>query len=123
MLASLEVIRAHLAGHQVAAPVSVDLDVLVGRVTVQLGETGLSAVAGGLLSWANTLTGVTGEAWRVPNGETVHLSVTGHTVARVAVRVYDAVEYDPIVFPGLVSGGRHAVTPAGLRAWCGGAAA
>jgi hypothetical protein len=43
-----------------------------------------------LLAWADTLTEVSAQAWRVPQGETVHLSVTGLLPGGAAVRVYGA---------------------------------
>ncbi|GDY32996.1 hypothetical protein [Gandjariella thermophila] len=123
MLALLEVIRAHLAAYPVAAPVNVSADVFDGLVSVQLGETGLSAVAEGLLSWADTLTDCTAEAWRVPHGNSVHLLINGRAAAAVAVRIYGAVAYDPAIFPGLAPGDRQALPLDRLRGRWGGAAA
>jgi hypothetical protein len=120
MLTSLEVIHAHLAAYPVTGPVLVCVDALGDLVSVQLGEHDLTGVAVGLVSWADTLTGCTAEAWRVPHGKTVHLSVTGRARAGVAVRVYASVYDNPAVFPDLLPGERQALTLAGLRGWSGG---
>jgi hypothetical protein len=55
---------------------------------VQLHHGGLAALAQGLLAWADTLTDITTEAWRVPEGDSVHLSVTGLLSGGAAVQVY-----------------------------------
>ncbi len=50
-------------------------------------------IATGLLAWADTLTEVTIEAWRVPSGDTVHLSVIGRLPGGVSIRVYGGVPF------------------------------
>jgi hypothetical protein len=61
------------------------------NVTVQLARREPPQIAGALLAWADTLTDVTAEAWRVPNGDSVHLSVIGQLPPGVSVRVYGGV--------------------------------
>ncbi len=58
------------------------------RVTVQLTCHEPSAIAQGLLAWADTLTQVTAQAWRAPRGDSVHLSVTGRLPGGASVLVY-----------------------------------
>ena len=58
------------------------------EVTVQLSCREPSAIAAGLLAWADTLTKVTAQAWRTPRGESVHVSVTGLLPSDASVRVY-----------------------------------
>jgi hypothetical protein len=58
------------------------------QVTVQLSCRAPSAIAAGLLAWADTLTQVSTQAWRVPEGDSVHLSVTGLLPGGAAVQVY-----------------------------------
>jgi hypothetical protein len=65
------------------------------QVTVQLACREPSAVAGGLLAWADTLTEVSAEVWRVPRGDAVHLSVTGLLPCGAAVLVYGGLAATP----------------------------
>ncbi|HEX6404236.1 MAG TPA: hypothetical protein VF003_13915 [Pseudonocardiaceae bacterium] len=58
------------------------------QVTVQLPHREPAAVAHGLLAWADTLTQVTAQVWRVPHGDSVHLSITGSMTASASVLVY-----------------------------------
>jgi hypothetical protein len=43
-----------------------------------------------VLAWADTLTAVTAQAWRVPSGHSVHVSVTGQLTRGARIRVYGA---------------------------------
>ncbi|MCA1704311.1 MAG: hypothetical protein LC808_14045 [Actinobacteria bacterium] len=47
-----------------------------------------SAIARGLLAWADTLIEVTAQAWRVPQGDSVRLSVTGLLPCGASILVY-----------------------------------
>jgi len=58
------------------------------EVTVQLSCREPSAIAAGLLAWADTLTEATAQAWRTPHGDSVHVSVTGLLPSGASVRVY-----------------------------------
>lgn len=58
------------------------------EVTVQLSCREPSAIAAGLLAWADTLAQATAQAWRVPRGDSVHVSVTGLLPSGASVRVY-----------------------------------
>jgi hypothetical protein len=58
------------------------------QVTVQLACHEPSTIAQGLLAWADTLTKVTTQAWRVPRSDSVHLSVTGLLPGGASVLVY-----------------------------------
>jgi hypothetical protein len=58
------------------------------HVTVQLSCRTPSAIAQGLLAWADTLTDVSAQAWRVPRGDSMHLLVTGRLPGDTAVLVY-----------------------------------
>jgi hypothetical protein len=57
-------------------------------VSLQLATHHLPEIAAGLLAWADTLTETTTEAWRVPRGDSVHLSVTGRLSNGVLIEVY-----------------------------------
>jgi hypothetical protein len=58
------------------------------EVTVQLSCREPSAIAAGLLAWADTFAQTTAQAWRVPRGDSVHVSVTGLLPSGASVRVY-----------------------------------
>jgi hypothetical protein len=120
MITYLSTIQAHLARHRgLSGPFNISLDVHGYRanVVVQLDSNrGLATVAGGLLTWADTLTEVAAEAWRPPTGPDVHLSVTG-MVGGVSVRAFDAAPFDAAVFAGLEPGQRGSVPLQRLRAW------
>lgn len=60
------------------------------QVTVQLACHQPATLAKGLLAWADTLTQVTAQAWLVPHGDSVHLSVTGRLPGGTPVLVYGA---------------------------------
>ncbi|MFD1048154.1 hypothetical protein ACFQ1S_22730 [Kibdelosporangium lantanae] len=46
-----------------------------------------------LLAWADTLTDISAEVWRVPDGGSVHLSVRGQLAGGIVVRVFDGVDH------------------------------
>lgn len=120
LLTYLSTIQAHLARHPgLAGPccVKAEIHTLGTNVVIQLDcNHRLSTVAGGLLTWADSLTDVTAEAWRVPSGDSVHLSVTG-LAGGVSVLVYDAAPFDVAVFADLVPGQRQPISLGQLRAW------
>lgn len=90
----LDALRAHLAGFDLPGLSSVYLvPALPGpQVSIQLTARELPATALALLAWADTLTDeVTAEIWRVPAGDSVHLSVLGRLPEGSTVRVYGAV--------------------------------
>jgi hypothetical protein len=60
---------------------------------VQLARREPPEIAGALLAWADTLAKVTAEAWRVPSGDCVHLSVIGQLSGGVSVRVHGGVPF------------------------------
>jgi hypothetical protein len=85
----LTALRAHLAEFELPAIASVHMSAALStpQGTVQLTCHEPSAIAQGLLAWADTLTQVTAQAWRAPSGS-VHLSVTGRLPGVVSVLVY-----------------------------------
>ena len=80
----------HLTEFELPAIASVHLGAALPapQVTVQLACHDPSAITQGLLAWADTLTAVTAQAWRVPHGDSVHLSVTGLLPDGASVLVY-----------------------------------
>jgi hypothetical protein len=89
----LAAVCAHLAEFELPTIASVHVGTALAapRVTVQLTCHQPSAIAQGLLAWADTLTEVTGQAWRVPRGDSVHLSVTGLLPGGGSVLIYGGV--------------------------------
>ena len=59
----------------------------------QLACHQLPQIASGLLGWADTLTGVTVEAWRVPNGDSVHLSVLAWLPGGASIQIYGSTPF------------------------------
>lgn len=91
----LTAIGTHLAEFELPpiASVHVATYYLSGaQVTVQLACREPSAIAAGLLAWADTLTDITAQAWRVPRGDSVHLSVTGLLPGGGTVLIYGALQ-------------------------------
>jgi hypothetical protein len=92
----LDAIYTHLAEFELPAFASVHVATpLPGEegVTVQLRCHDLPEIASALLAWADTLTAVTAQAWRVPSGHSVHLSVTGQLTRGARIRVYGGMPF------------------------------
>jgi hypothetical protein len=91
----LDSIRAHLADFQLPDLYSVNVTQSVSgpSVTAQLACHTPPQPGPALLAWADTLAEVTAEAWRVPSGEDVHLSVIGRLPGGVSIRVYAGVVF------------------------------
>jgi len=91
----LDSVRTHLVDFELPALWSIDITTSATgpRVNVQLATHQRPGIAGGLLTWADTLGEVTAEAWRVPGGESVHLSVIGRLSDGATVRVYGGVPF------------------------------
>jgi hypothetical protein len=91
-------IREHLATYELPEPwsVSVHRVPIYGRaqVSVQLTGSAFPALASALLAWADTLTDSRAEAWRVPDGSSVHLAMHGRLEDGLTVHVFDGVPYD-----------------------------
>jgi hypothetical protein len=89
----LDSLRPHLAVSELPDLCSVHVTRSLSgpNVTVQLAWHTPPQIASGLLAWADTLTDVTVEAWRVPSGNSVHLSVIGCRPGEVCIRVYGGV--------------------------------
>jgi hypothetical protein len=91
----LDSLRAHLTAFTLPELYSVHVITTRDTLTVsaQLVAHHPPQIATGLLTWADTLTNVTTEAWRVPSGDTVHLSVIGRLPSGVTIRVYGDVPF------------------------------
>lgn len=86
----LAAIHTHLTEFELdpVASVNVAASPSPPQVSVQLACHEPPAIAAALLAWADTLTQVTAHAWRVPRGNSVHLSVTGLLPHGTSVLVY-----------------------------------
>jgi len=115
----LAAVHDHLAGFELPEPwgVTVHPDPGYGRdaVRVQLRGGALPCVADVLLAWADTLTDVSAQSWRVPEGSSVHLSIRGRLIDGTAVTVFDGVDHD--VLFALAPSERRPVSLACLREW------
>lgn len=91
----LDAFRAHLAAFEVPdlCSVTVTRSFSEPSVTAQLACHTPPQIASALLAWADTLTDTTIEAWRVPNGNYVHLSVTGRFPGGVSIQVYGSAPF------------------------------
>lgn len=91
----LDTIRTHLTAFEPPQLYSVNLVTTHGEpaVSMHLACHHLPDITSDLLAWADTLTETTAEAWRVPSGDSVHLSVIGRLPEGVLVRVYGGVAY------------------------------
>lgn len=91
----LDALRAHLATFELPALFSVRLCPVTDEpsVSAQLDCDHPPQIAAGLLAWADTLTGVTTTAWRVPDGKYLHLSVTGRLSGGVLIEVYSGMVF------------------------------
>ncbi|MDQ3826113.1 MAG: hypothetical protein M3319_08410 [Actinomycetota bacterium] len=109
----LDAIHTHLADFELPAMWSVQVAAsqLGPQVNVQLTHREPPEIAGALLTWADTLDAVTAESWRVPSGESVHLSITGRLPGDVSVRVYGCLPFHESGFGGDLSPGATITVP------------
>lgn len=120
-LAVLDALVDHLTAfdlpHRIAAT-SVHRQITGHRATVQLSAQLLPDLAAGLLAWADTLTGVTAEAWRTPAGDSIHLSITGRLVDGTPVKVFGGLTHTAHLFGPYLEPGQRQTIPVGLlREW------
>jgi hypothetical protein len=115
-------LAAHLADHALPEPASLRVSSrgLHSEVMAQLGSTTVPTVATDLLAWADTLRTVTVEAWRVPAGDRVQLSIASMLTGpagTIELDVFGAVEYDAAEFADLKPGDHQTVSLGQLRTW------
>jgi hypothetical protein len=89
----LDCLRAHLTEFELPDLCSVHASIHEPHITAQLRTQESPQLASGLLAWADTLTQPTAEAWRVPHGHSIHLSITGQLPDGMSVHVYGAVPF------------------------------
>jgi hypothetical protein len=115
-------LAAHLANHTLPEPVSLRVNTtgVHSELMAQLRSTTVPTVATDLLAWADTLTTVTVQAWRVPADDRVQLSIASTLTGpagSIELDVFGAVDYDPARFADLAAGDRRTVSVGQLRAW------
>jgi hypothetical protein len=115
-------LAAHLADHTLPEPASLRVNTIGVHsvVMAQLRATTMPTVVADLLAWADTLTTVTVQTWRVPAGDRVHLSIASTLTGpagSIELDVFGAVAYDPARFADLEAGDRRTVFLGQLRAW------
>jgi hypothetical protein len=115
----------HLTDHGLPEPASLHLTTdrhSYPEIRVQLAHTDLAALAAALLAWAATLTAVSFQAWRPPQGPRVHLELHAtltYPTGSVAVLVYVGIACDPALFAGLEPGQTKPLTLGQLTEWAG----
>ena len=117
-----ELLATHLADHTVPEPMSLSVTTRWGRseLTAQLHSTTVPGVASDLLAWVATLTAVTVTAWRPPESDRVHLSLTSALTSptgAIELHVFGGTADDPVRFADLAPGHRRSVSLAELRNW------
>jgi hypothetical protein len=121
-----ELLAAHLAAHAVAEPVFLTVTTRWGHseVAAQLRPDTVPDLAAALLAWIDTLPSATASAWRPPESDHVHLSLTSTLTSlagAVALTVYGgAHDHNPVRFADLTPGQRRHVSLAELRTWATG---
>jgi hypothetical protein len=114
----LRCICTHLAEFELPALWSVDVTTSSGgTVSAQLACHQPPEIAAGLLAWADTLSEITAESWRVPSGDSVRLSVIGQLPSGITIRIYGGVPYTGHGIGTDLAPGTHTTVPlAALRA-------
>jgi hypothetical protein len=116
-----QLLAAHLVHHQL--PELASLTVRRSEVTVQVQTHTVPKVAAELLAWADTLSTVTGTAWRTLDGQSVHLSITSSLTGpagAVVLEVYGGTGDDPVHFADLPPCEYRDVSLGQLRTWAAG---
>jgi hypothetical protein len=114
----LDALRTHLSDFELPPLGSVHFSTYTGvpQMSLQLATHNLPEITRGLLAWADTLTETTTEAWRVPRGDSLHLSVTGRLSEGIQIQVYGSLPFGPKgIGADLVPGAKAPVSWAVLR--------
>ncbi|HEU0086587.1 MAG TPA: hypothetical protein VFQ77_02845 [Pseudonocardiaceae bacterium] len=91
----LDALRVHLADFELPDLYSVNVaaSAHAPQVSAQLVAHESPEIAAALLAWADTLAEPAADSWRVPTGDTVHLSVTGRLPGGTGIRIYGGLPF------------------------------
>jgi hypothetical protein len=117
-----ETLAVHLADYQL--PEMALLGVLTegGRseVRAQVQPHTLGGIAAELMIWAQTLSTLAIQVWRVPDGDRVQLAITSTLsgpAGEVGLTVYGGCPHDPALVIDLAPGDKRTTTLQQLRVW------
>jgi hypothetical protein len=122
LVQAAHLLTSHLADHVLPEPASLEVISRThqSRLTVQVHSLTVPEVATEVLTWADTLTTITVQAWRTPTGDRVHLSMASALdgpAGTVDLAVIGGADHDPALVGNLAPGEYRAVTLGELRAW------
>ena len=122
LVRAAETLAAHVADYQL--PEMALLGVLTegGRweVRAQVQPHTLGGIAAELVIWAQTLSTLAIQVWRVPDGHRVQLSIASSLTGpagEVRLTVYGGCPHDPALVVDLAPGGKRTATLQQLRVW------
>ncbi|MGH3766395.1 MAG: hypothetical protein ACRDTX_14805 [Pseudonocardiaceae bacterium] len=115
-------LATHLTEHGLPEPASLEVISTAhrSRLTAQVHFLNVPRIAAELLTWADTLTTVTVQAWRPPSGDRVHLSIVSALIGpagSMELTIFGGAEHDPAMLGDLALGERRTVTLGELRTW------
>jgi hypothetical protein len=117
-----QLLATHLSDHALPEPAVLEANSKThhSRLTAQVSSRTVPSIAAELLTWADTLTMVTVQAWRPTTGHRVHLSLTSTLTGPtgpVELSVYGGAPHDPTLLGELAPDEYRAVTLGELRTW------
>ncbi|MGH3772096.1 MAG: hypothetical protein ACRDRW_11990 [Pseudonocardiaceae bacterium] len=115
-------LATHLTEHALPEPACLEVisKPRQSRVTAQVHSLTVPGIAAELLTWADTLTTVTVQAWRPPCGDRVHLSMASSLsdpADTVELTIFGGADHNPALVGDLAPGEYRAVTLGELRTW------
>ncbi|MGH3826309.1 MAG: hypothetical protein ACRDQX_03920 [Pseudonocardiaceae bacterium] len=115
-------LATHLTVHTLPEPALLELFSQTRQTgaRVQVCPWTVHGIAAELLTWADTLTTVTVQSWRPPDGDRVHLSMDStlsDPAGTVKLTIFGGADHDPALVGALASGEHRAVTLGELRTW------
>jgi hypothetical protein len=82
----------HLACHPLSPPVTISFDLVRPEISMQVTVADSVTRLRELLAWGHSLDRVTVSGWHTRDN-TLHLTITGHTISGVPVKVYGGVPH------------------------------
>jgi len=117
-----QLLATHLATHALPEPAVLDRNDKThqSRLIAQVSSQTVPSIAAELRAWADTLPTVTVQAWRLPTGARVHLSLTSTLTGPTDIAeltVYGDAPHDPILLGELAPKEYRQVTLGELHTW------